>query len=84
MPARQRAVVAMIDGLDPAYVTEEAMPVFGRLAAEGTSRVVQAVMPLRAAPPDLRRDGLGMAQPGGRRGRRCLGPVAGCPASRPF
>lgn len=45
MPARQRAVVAMIDGLDPAYVTDETMPVFGRLAAEGTSRVVQAVMP---------------------------------------
>src|ERR1700735_2309455 len=45
MPARQRAVVAMIDGLDPGYVTDETMPVFGRLAAEGTSRVVQAVMP---------------------------------------
>src|ERR1700734_3393153 len=45
MPARQRAVVAMIDGLDPAYVTDETMPVFGRLAAEGTSRLVQAVMP---------------------------------------
>jgi phosphonoacetate hydrolase len=45
MPARQRAVVAMIDGLDPAYVTVETMPVLGRLAAEGTSRVVQAVMP---------------------------------------
>jgi phosphonoacetate hydrolase len=45
MPARQRVVVAMIDGLDPAYVTDETMPVFARLAAEGTSRVVQAVMP---------------------------------------
>jgi hypothetical protein len=45
MPARQPAVVAMIDGLDPAYVTDETMPVFERMAAEGTSRVVQAVMP---------------------------------------
>ena len=45
MPARQRVVVAMIDGLDPAYVTDETMPVFAQLAAEGTSRVVQAVMP---------------------------------------
>jgi len=43
--ARQRAVVAMIDGLDPAYVTAETMPVLGRLAAAGTSRAVQAVMP---------------------------------------
>jgi phosphonoacetate hydrolase len=45
MPARQRAVVAMIDGLDPAYVTAETMPVLGQLGREGTSRVVQAVMP---------------------------------------
>src|SRR6202050_2135934 len=45
MPARQRAVVAMIDGLDPAYVTDQTMPVFGLLAAEGTSRLVQAVIP---------------------------------------
>jgi phosphonoacetate hydrolase len=43
--ARQRVIVAMIDGLDPAYVTAETMPVFGQLAREGTSRVVQAVMP---------------------------------------
>ena len=35
MPARQRTVVAMIDGLDPAYVSDETMPVLGRLAAEG-------------------------------------------------
>ncbi len=45
MPARQCVIVAMIDGLDPAYVSAETMPVFGRLAGEGTSRVVQAVMP---------------------------------------
>jgi phosphonoacetate hydrolase len=45
MPARQRAVVAMIDGLDPAYVSDETMPVLGRLGREGTSQVVQAVMP---------------------------------------
>jgi phosphonoacetate hydrolase len=45
MPARQPAIVAMIDGLDPAYVTAETMPVFGRLAREGTSRRVDAVMP---------------------------------------
>jgi phosphonoacetate hydrolase len=45
MPARQRAVVAMIDGLDPAYVSAETMPVLGRLGREGMSRVVQAVMP---------------------------------------
>ncbi len=45
MPARQRAIVAMIDGLDPAYVTAQTMPVFGRLAREGTSGLVQAVMP---------------------------------------
>jgi phosphonoacetate hydrolase len=45
MPASQRAIVAMVDGLDPAYVTAQTMPVFGRLAREGTSRLVQAVMP---------------------------------------
>src|SRR6202044_1383366 len=45
MPARQRVIVAMIDGLDPAYVSPQAMPVFGRLAREGTSRLARAVMP---------------------------------------
>jgi phosphonoacetate hydrolase len=59
MPARQRAVVAMIDGLDPAYVTDETMPVLGRLAAEGTSRVVQAVMPTRPARRVEQRPGSG-------------------------
>jgi phosphonoacetate hydrolase len=45
MPARQRVIVAMIDGLDPRYVTPEAMPAFSRLAAAGTSTVAEAVMP---------------------------------------
>ncbi|HEX3924646.1 MAG TPA: alkaline phosphatase family protein [Streptosporangiaceae bacterium] len=45
MPARQRVIVAMIDGLDPAYVSPQTMPVFGRLAREGTSRLARAVMP---------------------------------------
>jgi phosphonoacetate hydrolase len=45
VPARQRVIVAMIDGLDPAYVSAETMPVFGRLAREGTSCLVQAAMP---------------------------------------
>jgi phosphonoacetate hydrolase len=45
MPARQRVIVAMIDGLDPAYVSPQTMPVFGRLAREGTSRLASAVMP---------------------------------------
>jgi phosphonoacetate hydrolase len=45
MPARQRVIVAMIDGLDPGYVDPQTMPVFGRLAGEGTSRRASAVMP---------------------------------------
>jgi phosphonoacetate hydrolase len=45
MPARQRVIVAMIDGLDPGYVDSQTMPVFGRLAREGTSRRASAVMP---------------------------------------
>jgi len=45
MPARQRVIVAMIDGLDPRYATPQTMPAFGRLAAAGTSDVVDAVIP---------------------------------------
>jgi phosphonoacetate hydrolase len=45
MTARQRVIVAMIDGLDPRYVTAQAMPAFSRLAAAGTSAEVEAVMP---------------------------------------
>jgi phosphonoacetate hydrolase len=43
--SRQRAVVAMIDGLDPSYVTPDAMPVFRRLADEGMFSLVDAVIP---------------------------------------
>jgi phosphonoacetate hydrolase len=45
MPARQRVIVAMIDGLDPAYVSPQTMPVFAQLARDGTSCQVSAVMP---------------------------------------
>jgi phosphonoacetate hydrolase len=45
MSARQRVIVAMIDGLDPRYATARAMPVVSRLASAGTSAVVDAVMP---------------------------------------
>jgi phosphonoacetate hydrolase len=42
---RQRVIVAMIDGLDPAYVTTATMPAVTQLAREGTSHTVNAVMP---------------------------------------
>jgi phosphonoacetate hydrolase len=45
MTARQRVIVAMIDGLDSRYATAQAMPAFSRLAAAGTSAEVEAVMP---------------------------------------
>ena len=45
MPARQRVVVAMIDGLDPAYATPLVMPELSRLGAGGTSVRVEAVTP---------------------------------------
>jgi phosphonoacetate hydrolase len=45
MTTRQRVIVAMIDGLDPRYVTPHVMPVLSRLAAGGTSAEVEAVMP---------------------------------------
>jgi phosphonoacetate hydrolase len=45
MPARQRVIVAMIDGLDPRYATPDAMPALARLASAGTSAVVDAVTP---------------------------------------
>jgi phosphonoacetate hydrolase len=45
MTTRQRVIVAMIDGLDPRYATAQAMPAFSRLAAAGTSALVEAVMP---------------------------------------
>jgi phosphonoacetate hydrolase len=45
VPARQRVIVAMIDGLDPAYVSPQTMPVFGQLADEGTSCLASALMP---------------------------------------
>ena len=45
MPARQRAIVAMIDGLDPAYATPLVMPELSRLGAGGTSVRVEAVTP---------------------------------------
>ena len=45
MPNRQRAIVAMIDGLDPAYATPTEMPELTRLGAAGTSTIVDAVSP---------------------------------------
>jgi phosphonoacetate hydrolase len=43
--ARQRVIVAMIDGLDPRYLTPRAMPELNRLASGGMSAVVEAVTP---------------------------------------
>src|SRR4051812_35394309 len=45
MPKRQRAIVAMIDGLDPAYSTPDVMPQLSRLGTAGTSTLVDAVAP---------------------------------------
>jgi phosphonoacetate hydrolase len=45
MPKRQRAIVAMIDGLDPAYATPEVMPELNGLGAAGTSTLVDAIAP---------------------------------------
>ncbi|MDX3004865.1 alkaline phosphatase family protein [Kribbella solani] len=45
MTNRQRVVVAMIDGLDPAYATPEVMPELDRLGANGLSTVVEAIAP---------------------------------------
>jgi phosphonoacetate hydrolase len=45
MAARQRVIVAMIDGLDPRYATPQAMPVLDELARTGTSAIAEAVMP---------------------------------------
>ncbi|MGI5327723.1 alkaline phosphatase family protein [Actinomadura nitritigenes] len=45
MSTRQRAIVAMIDGLDPAYAAPEVMPNLNRLGALGTAAVVEAVAP---------------------------------------
>jgi len=45
MPNRQRAIVAMIDGLDPGYATAEVMPELRRLGGAGTSVLVDAIAP---------------------------------------
>jgi phosphonoacetate hydrolase len=45
MTSHQRVLVAMIDGLDPRYVTPQAMPVLSGLAKRGTSAEVKAVAP---------------------------------------
>jgi phosphonoacetate hydrolase len=45
VPRRQRAIVAMIDGLDPSYVTPDVMPELDRLGVAGTSALVNAVAP---------------------------------------
>jgi len=45
MPGRQRAIIAMIDGLDPSYATPGVMPELHRLGAAGMSTLVDAVAP---------------------------------------
>ncbi len=45
MSSRQRALVAMIDGLDPAYLAGGRMPRLQALGAQGHGAEVQAVMP---------------------------------------
>lgn len=45
MSTRQRVIVAMIDGLDPAYSTPDVMPELNRLGAAGTSALVDAIAP---------------------------------------
>lgn len=45
MTRRPRVLVAMIDGLDPGYLSGGTMPVLERLGALGTSATVHAVMP---------------------------------------
>jgi phosphonoacetate hydrolase len=45
MSNRQRAIVAMIDGLDPAYATPDVMPELNRLGATGTTTLVDAIAP---------------------------------------
>ena len=45
MSNRQRAIVAMIDGLDPAYSTPDVMPELNRLGATGTTTLVDAIAP---------------------------------------
>jgi phosphonoacetate hydrolase len=45
MPKRQRAIVAMIDGLDPAYATATEMPELTRLGASGMTTIVDAIAP---------------------------------------
>lgn len=45
MPTRQRVIVSMVDGLDPAYSTPDVMPELNRLGAAGTSALVNATAP---------------------------------------
>ncbi len=45
MTAHQRVVVAMLDGLDPAYLDGDTMPVLSALGDRGTSRIVDAIAP---------------------------------------
>ena len=45
MPTRQRVIVAMIDGLDPAYLEGGTMPALTSFGAEGTQHVVDAISP---------------------------------------
>lgn len=45
MSKRQRAIVAMIDGLDPDYSTPEVMPELNKLGVDGTLALVDAVAP---------------------------------------
>jgi phosphonoacetate hydrolase len=45
VPRRQRAIVAMIDGLDPSYVMPGVMPELHKLGVTGLSTLVEAVAP---------------------------------------
>jgi phosphonoacetate hydrolase len=45
LPVHQPVIVAMIDGLDPRYATEQTMPTLSQFAAKGTSAIVDGVSP---------------------------------------
>jgi phosphonoacetate hydrolase len=51
--AEQRVLVAMIDGLDPAYLKDDSMPRLTSFGAEGLAATVEAVMPTVTNPNNV-------------------------------
>ena len=45
LPVHQPVIVALIDGLDPRYATEQTMPALSQFAAKGTSAIGDGVSP---------------------------------------